>query len=256
MSQSQSVSEFFKSGKMDADFEVKDGYVTGLCVLYAERTAKEQEYMIREKSIVMLEGRDLSGCVQEAKDLACRSALRRLSDMPPVTGVEPQGKQKPKATAEAAPQKSAAAPPVVREPELEELPGPKQEPAEQPPSFTGTPNPEETPESEDEPITSGATQVGFADLRPASSLLKPEPQPASGPEPDDADEAYEKAYNMKITILGKLHECCGWTAGQILEKHPEVILEFANRYNGPKTEEKEALRTLYTEAMRRVSRAA
>lgn len=42
----------------------------------------------------------------------------------------------------------------------------------------------------------------------------------------------------------------------ILEERPEVIVEFANRYNGPKVEERDALRALYTEALQRIDRAA
>ena len=56
----------------------------GLCVLYAQRTAKEQEYMIRDRSIVAIGDRELSECVQVAKDLACNSALARLSQLPAV----------------------------------------------------------------------------------------------------------------------------------------------------------------------------
>ena len=84
MSQPLSLPVFFENGKMDADFEVKEGYVIGLCVLYAQRAAKEQEYMIRNRSIVAIGDRDLSECVQMAKDLACNSALTRLSQLPAV----------------------------------------------------------------------------------------------------------------------------------------------------------------------------
>ena len=105
---------------------------------------------------------------------------------------------------------------------------------------------------------SSVKQVGFADLRPASSLLKEEPTPvlSSDLEADKEDEALEKARAMKISIVGKVHQCYGWTAGKILNEAPEVIVEFANRYNGPRTEERDALRALYTEALRRVNRAA
>ena len=258
MSQSLSVSEMIRIGKMDVDFEVRDNYVTGQCVLYAERTAKEQEYMIREKSIVMLENRSLSGCVQEAKDLACQSALRHLSDISALTGAAPR--RKPVDHDGSLPPKVEK--PILHEPEpelekpAEEEPLPiPEEPAEAADTMIPTEEPDDTlePEEEEEPVLTGATQVGFADLRPASSLLKPEP-PAE-PDPDE-DEAYQKACNMKITIVGKLHDCNGWTAGQILEKRPDVIVNFANRYNGPRTEERDALRTLYTEALRRVNQAA
>lgn len=61
---------------------------------------------------------------------------------------------------------------------------------------------------------------------------------------------------MPITILGKLHDCNGWTAGHILDERPEIIVEMVKRYNGPKVEEKEALRTLYNEALLRIGQAA
>lgn len=196
MSQSLSVSEIIRTGKMDVDFEVRDNYVTGLCVLYAERTAKEQEYMIREKSIVMLEKRNLSGCVQEAKDLACQSALRHLSDISALTGAA--SRQKPVDYDGILPSKVEK--PILHElePELkkpaeeEPLPIPE-EPVEAADTVIPTEEPDDTlePEEEEEPVLTGATQVGFGDLRPASSLLKPEPQPAAEPDPDE-DEAYER----------------------------------------------------------------
>lgn len=64
MNQPLSLPVFFENGKMDADFEVKEGYVIGLCVLYAQRAAKKQEYMIRDRSIVTIGNRALSECVQ------------------------------------------------------------------------------------------------------------------------------------------------------------------------------------------------
>ena len=258
MKQPLSLPAFFENGKMDADFEVKEGYVIGLCVLYAQRAAKEQEYMIRDRSIVTIGNRDLSECVQIAKDLACNSALTRLSLLPaiPTAPVQEPVKQKTQ------PEHAASSTPAVVAPQPDEL-----APAE---SFPSAINSSETvtvplkdveqlaEAQKDEPsILAGAQQVEFADLRPASSLLTEEsvPQQSDISEPDEEDTII-KAKDMKITILGKLHECSGWTAGKILEERPEVIVEFANRYNGPKVEERDALRALYTEALRRVDRAA
>lgn len=240
---SSPLSEFLKDGKMDADFEVHDGYVIGLCVLYAQRTAKEQEYMIRDRSIVMTEGRELSECVQEAKDLACHSALSRLPGLlAPSAVVEPQVLS----ALQVGP--TPAAPKVTQ---VVSLPDPVKE---------------EEPVEPEEPIVQeerGALldtvrQVGFADLQPASALLTKQevPQQSVTPSFEQEDEAMIKAKEMKITILGKLHKCSGWTAGKILEEYPEVIVEFANRYNGPKTEERDALKMLYTEAIRRIEQAA
>lgn len=258
MSQPLSLPAFFENGKMDADFEVKEGYVIGLCVLYAQRTAKEQEYMIRDRSIVAIGDRDLSECVQMAKDLACNSALTRLSLLPAVPAAPARKPVKQETQPEPA---VSSAPAVVTtqpdEPAHSENPVSVAHSSEKgmAPS-TDTEKSVQTKPKEPSALT-GARQVEFADLRPASSLLTEESAPRqSAPSESDEEEAVTKAKDMKITILGKLHECSGWTAGKILEERPEVIVEFANRYNGPKVEERDALRTLYTEALRRVDRAA
>ena len=244
MSQSASLQEFLRTGKMDADFEVFKGYVTGICILYAERTAQEYEYIIREKSIVLLANRELSECVQEAKDLSCRSALNRLLGVSLLPAAEP-GK-----TVLAQQKPAPGVAPAFQKPDMTEH---RQEKTEQGKSASG----EESMEQDEEEglISSGVAQVGFDDLRPVSSLMK-SGEETNGPAPEEEDAATEKARAMPITILGKLHECNGWTAGKILDERPDVIVEFANRYNGPKTEERDALRTLYTEALRRANRAA
>ena len=257
INQPLSLPVFFENGKMDADFEVKERYVIGLCVLYAQRAAKEQEYMIRDRSIVAIGNRDLSECVQMAKDLACNSALTRLSLLPVISApVQEPVKQKTQ------PEHSVSSAPAVAAAQPDELAS-----AENPASATNS-SEKETVSSKDTERTAeiqteepsalaGARQVEFADLRPASALLTEEsvPQQSDASKPNEED-TITKAKDMKITILGKLHECSGWTAGKILEERPEVIVEFANRYNGPKVEERDALRTLYTEALRRVDRAA
>ena len=243
---SSPLSEFLKNGKMDADFEVHDGYVIGLCVLYAQRTAKEQEYMIRDRSIVMTEGRELSACVQEAKDLACRSALSRIPDLLVSSAVVDL--QVP-AVSKASPTSAASKASQVASPTdpVEDVRGEEPDEPEKP-----------TVQEERSARLDTVRQVGFADLQPASALLTKQEIPLQSVTPsfEQEDEAMTKAKEMKITILGKLHKCSGWTAGKILEEYPEVIVEFANRYNGPKTEERDALKLLYTEAMRRMEQAA
>lgn len=262
MSQPLQLSAFFENGKMDADFEIGEGYVAGLCVLYAQRTAKDQEYMIRDRSIVMTEGRDLSQCVQMAKDLACRSALSRLSALPAVSSAVPQWKpamqETPPVPAVSGASADVTAPSEEAAPMVESAQSIPLAGDEQSVLPEGVEEPFSEPQREEEPFLSGARQVGLADLRPASSLLTEEgaPQRNTAPKLDEEDEALSKARNMRITILGKLHECSGWTAGKILEERPEVIVEFANRYNGPKVEERDALRALYTEALQRIDRAA
>lgn len=239
-----SLSEFFRCGKMDNSFVVENQFVTGICVMYPERSAGEHEYMIREKSVVELDARGLSACVQEAKDLAYLAAVSRLS------GISvPFGSAAPvvQAAPVAPPAAKAEAPAHAPAPEVDLRPAGVDEPDE----TTGQDAPEPDhfegqdgawPPDENDGASRTAQRFDIGNLRPASTLL-----------PDAEESAYEKARNMKITILGKLHECCGWTAGRILDEKPEFIVEFAHRYNGPKTEERDALKALYTEALRRVN---
>ena len=240
-----SLSEFFRCGKMDNGFAVENQFVTGVCVMYPERSAGEHEYMIREKSVVELDARGLSACVQEAKDLAYQAAVSRLSGVSvPFVGAAPAVRGAP-----------AAPPPAAKAETSPYTPAPEddlQPEDEEPDETAGEEAPEESPgldgtwppeEDGDAPET--AQRFDIASLRPASSLL-----------PDAGESAYEKARNTKITILGKIHECSGWTAGRLLDEKPEVIVQFAHRYNGPRTEERDALKTLYTEALRRVNQAA
>lgn len=257
MSQSLSLPEFFHGGKMDVSFEISERYVVGICVLYDGRKAQEQEYMLREKSIVLSASRDLSECVQEAKDLACCSAFRRLADMSPACFDEAMPQmQKPESWKAAFSQEQVTADPTKQELELGETPSEGDDSFQE---ADESENDRQVSEPEDKPALNDTVQMGFSELHPASSLLKEELEQADSAKAEETDEEYEafrKACVMPITILGKLHECNGWTAGKILEQRPDVIVNFANRYNGPKTEERDALRTLYTEALRRVNHAA
>lgn len=232
----ESLAEFFRTGKVDTDFEVREDYVIGVCALYPDRLAGPQEYAIRERSIVERASRPLSVCAQEAKDLAFQSAVRRMEGI--VTAPVPAAVK----TAQ-----------EIREKE----PAPKPEPPQnsQAPEKTAQIPQEPTPEPPERSAPAPASpprRLELGDLRPASSLLAAAPEP----EPDSEDQRIEKARSIEISILGKLHECSGWTAGRLLDERPEIIVDLVKRYNGPKTEEKEALRTLYTEALRRVERAA
>lgn len=236
------MSGFFQAGKADTDFEVQETYVTGVCTLYPDRLAGPQEYAIRERSIVERAGKPLSVCAQEAKDLAFQSAVRRMEGL--VSAPKPA---------------TTPAPTMVKTPQ-EEKPAPEPEAA--PPVSQNSPSPEETAQaptdSANEPAQTALTpaspprRLEIGDLRPASSLIAAAPEP----EPDSEDQRTEKARSTEISILGKLHECSGWTAGRLLDERPEIIVDLVKRYNGPKTEEKEALRTLYNEALLRVGQAA
>lgn len=236
------MSGLFQAGKADTDFEVQETYVTGVCTLYPDRLAGPQEYAIRERSIVERAGKPLSVCAQEAKDLAFQSAVRRMEGLVSV----PKPAAAPATATAKASQEEKSAP----------------EPEVPPTASQNTPSPEETAqtpaESTNEPAQTTLTppslprRLEIGDLRPASSLLPAAPER----EPDSEEQKIEQARATEIFSLGKLHECNGWTAGRLLDERPEIIVDMAKRYNGSKIEEKEALRTLYAEALRRVERAA
>lgn len=255
------VSAFFQTGKMDTDFIIGERYVTGVCVMYAQRSAQEHEYMIREKSIVALDTRGLSQCVQESKDLAYQAAVSRLGNVnfSPVAEPHKQEVVTPP-TAPPRPESRTVTPPPVAQKHPDEDDG-EDEYGNEWNDPEGTALPDDAPPEEniDTETMGGAQQFNLNGLRPASSLLagasKSQPQ-SSLEEADPAESAYKKARNMRITILGKLHECNNWTAGRILDERPEIIVDFAHRYNGPKVGERDALKMLYTDALRRVNQAA
>ena len=239
------LSGLLRSGKINTDFEVGDQYVTGICLLYPERSSQEHEYMVKEKSLVLLEQSSLSECVQRAKDLAYQAAISRLSGMAAL-GTEPAQED----AFSLAPAEKHPAAPILQKPAV---------PSRTEGSFAGEEadpaDPSEEPEKESG--NGSLSQIGFGDLRPASSLLRKETQqPAQEVCEPEEENALEKARNTPITILGKAHLCNGWTAGKILEEHPEIIVDFAHRYSGPKVEQKQALEALYSEALRRVQKAA
>lgn len=259
------ISAFFKTGKMDTDFEISDKYITGICVMYAQRSAQEHEYMIREKSIVTLDERGLSQCVQDAKDLAYRAAVSRLGNVSFLSTVEPP-EQKAVTLPSLSPTpalvtKKPAPPPVIEyvpdDPGDDDENGNEWDPSEDGAYPSSDANPPDEDGDAEEPM-GGAQPFDLNGLRPASSLIpetKASPQ-SSFKEEDPSESAYEKARNMPITILGKLHECNNWTAGRILDEKPQIIVDFAHRYNGPKVEERDALKMLYSDALRKVNQAA
>lgn len=272
-----SLYDFFRNGKMDNDFVVNDKYITGICLMYPERSAQEHEYMIREKSIVELDSRGLSVCVQEAKTLACEAAIQHLQagnvvPFPAPAHAEPPAprdeapKQKPPAPVTAAPQ--AEAPAVPSKPAASPTTEPPAPPVQVTPETVPPPVQDKEDLSaedyEDNNESGGAVRVDLGDLRPASSLLpKASAEEAQGGTDVDADtgedeeaKQYEKARSTIITVCGKLHDCYQWTAGKILDEKPMYIVELSQRYDGPRTDEKSALQTLYHEAVRRCNAAA
>lgn len=272
-----SLSDFFNLGKMDIDFVLGDHYVIGICVMYPDRSAQEDGYMIREKSVVEFNGSGLSSCVQEAKDLAYQAAISRLSGIQDL-GAALAGHQSAAAPVNPQPPKLTPAeveegqPDKSNEDNASRWSVPSRQDAPWPPADDDTNDgEEETPESTepsrasdicppvgDISIPGTPQKFDLSDLQPASFLLQSgmkEPQNEAS-EPSYEDSAYEKALKMKITIVGKLHACYGKSAGDILDQMPDVIVEYAHKYNGPKVEERDALKALYTEALRRVNQAA
>ncbi len=239
----ETLTEFFRTGKADTDFEVQEDYVTGVCTLYPDRLAGPQEYAIRERSIVERAGRPLSACAQEAKDLAFRSAIQRMEGLasapepaavPAPAAVKASPNEEPVPKPETPPQGNQNSPAQGKTVQILQDPTPE-------PSKHAAPAPASPPR-----------RLEIGDLRPASSFLTAAPEQKV----DSEEQKIEKARATKIYCLGRLHECNGWTAGRLLDERPEVIVDMAKRYNGSRVEDKEALRTLYAEALRRVEQAA
>ena len=246
------LAELLRTGKINTDFEVGDQYVTGICLLYPERSGQEHEYMVREKSLVLLEKNSLSECVQRAKDLAYQAAVSRLSGMAASLEVPKQEDTSSHQPVEEHPASSNLSNTAI----LSWSEGASA--GEKPDDSSEMEEPEGTLEKEEKPSNNLASQIGFGDLRPASSLLRKEEERTVPlvSEPGEEEEALESARNTAITILGKAHLCNGWTAGKILDEHPEIIVDFAHRYSGPKEDQKQALVALYPEALRRLHKAA
>ena len=190
----ESLAEFFRTGKADTDFEVREDYVIGVCALYPDRLAGPQEYAIRERSIVERAGRPLSVCAQEAKDLAFQSAVQRMEGL-----VSPPGPAASPAPAAAkVPQDKASIP------EPETLPQGNQN-SSAPEKTVQVPQ-EPTPELPERSAPAPASpprRLELSDLRPASSLLAAAPET----EPNSEEQRIEKARSIEISILGKVYVC-------------------------------------------------
>lgn len=279
-SASFTLSEFFKTGKIDNDVTIQDKYIISTCLLYPERDAKEYEYIIREKAVVELDGRGVIECQREAKDLAFQSAVAHLQGSNVIMFPTPMATAvpavSPAPTAPTAPVQKASSAPAT--PKAETVPPDSQKDMVQPPAAetppsvppvqarqVAAPPPADDHDADDlspAEYTDGdgsgnAVRVDLTQLRPASSLIQEDAQ-EEGIEDSEAEAAkqYETARSTKITVCGKLHECFEWPAGRILDEKPQYIVELSQRYDGPKTNEKSALQTLYHEAVRRCNKAA
>lgn len=273
--------DFFQTGKMDNASSVKDGYLTATCLLYPQRSAQEHEYMIRERCTVELDERGYVVCEKEAKAQAFQAAIEHLQQVlqfpispvaaqplvtvpqqaaaPVPTPVAPKAETSDSAEETSPPAKVTAPPPPtppVQESAVETPPAPE-------PSAVEDTAPEDDG-GEAGTVNAAADEEGapvrldMSQLRPASSLVSPQ-KPVEEPEDDEAGmsaKQYAAARNTEITICGKLHEVFKWPAGKILDEKPQFIVEFAQRYDGPRTEEKSALQTLYQDALRMCNNAA
>lgn len=292
MSNTQPFVDFFRNGKTDIDFKMEDGYVIGVCCLYPDRTAGNQEFVIRETSVVEKDARGLTACVQEAKDSAYESAVRHYlrvfsppqttsNDTPKTVLLSEQAqKENPlsaKSAASDTPQADQEAPPpagrkenLLQQADTESI------------SFSGEPSEDEIVNSEPEakilvPDGEKAKVVSIDSLVSASSMIRSQEAddqaatalatvdaPAaeeSGTENGGDDEAavgisYEEALNTTITICGKAHQCYKKTAKDLLECDPQTLVFLTTRaYGGDKITEYEALKALYYDAVERVNAA-
>jgi hypothetical protein len=284
---------FFTEGKVDIGFEIQKDYVAGVCLAYQSRNDQEHEYMIREKSFVMIGERNLSECVEEAKDLAYRAVISRLQ-LAGNLAASPQSAVQAAPVVQAAPSPASVSVEMEKsgDSSVEEKPvtapvaqavhqpytPPDDEEDQDDDSGYDDPQDEDGDDDEDGGEDDSGDVSDFEDgdgedneqtqgngiqrldlnlgLQPASSLPNPTASAQKPALADDADVEMKKALAMPITILGKLHASYGKTVAEILDTDPQCIVDFAHRYKGPKEDEKNALVKLYSEAVRRVQNAA
>jgi hypothetical protein len=247
---------FFSRGKIDVDFEIQEGFILGVCSLYPERSAGNGEYMIREKSVVVLDQeRGLSTCAQEAKDLAYSSVTRRLMannvlDFPVFTETANQ----PQAEDMSAQGNKDASGLALVSSNQEEL-------SENQQSAT---NVDGGSSIDDNDADEKAQRVEAETLIPVNATAQKEQDPgqteapvSTAEESDDEGMTYNKALSAVITICGKAHDMYNHTAGEILNNEPELIVYLATRgtgANGAKANEYAAVKTLYNDAVERVDK--
>ena len=229
--------------------EISDRYVTAICRIYEQRTDAEGDYVIEEYGIAERTALDnLSDCYAEASNVAYSNAISRLVG-------------------------SAATTPTT----LEELFGaasttqhtiPKQEisvdtapssPQDDTSNTLANDFLDDTDTDDFADDSGNADALDFANQSQNTDtptvqkldLDKGLPVAAS-----TTDAEIEAARAVEITIVGKAHDSYKWTAGRILDETPEVLVNFATHYKGDKNDEKNALMTLYPEALRKLQKAA
>lgn len=230
--------------------EITGQYVTAVSRIYMNRSDGDQEYMIEETGIVERTAYDsLAICYIEASKMAYQNALSRLMNNEAPQYETKQGEMK--ATVVVTDKSPVSEQPSTRNPE-NRASAPESEPVKES---------HYEQKDEGEPLlfseSSGGQQeptVKKLDLNliPAASLMGTNAENTG----NDEDDPIQKARDIQITIIGQAHECYNWSAGRILDEVPEIIVKFAHRYSGEKKVEKEALLTLYPEAVRRYEKAS
>ena len=232
---------------MDSDVRITDTTVTGVCTVYAKRSDGDNEFILRTIGVAALVESNLTEAVSIATGQAYVSAISQLAGI--AGNAIPQVK----------PQKSEPRP-VEKPPEVDLSSTAIPTVADDTPSVSESSLPFGPGEVIEQTSDGGIEKIEFVD----NPLTAPDVVNISFGD-DDNDPEYQKALEMEITIFGKLNACNGWKAGKILDEQPQAIIDFCHRnsesyngpkYTGPRTDQKEALFTLYPEAVRRVSKAA
>jgi len=272
---SLSLLTLLPEGKVESDYRIADKTVTGICTVYTKRTDNENEFLLREIGVAPFEAGNLTEAVQIAVSHARNAAICLIAGISPFAAGQPQLTVVKPPKEKATPEPAQPAPSPVNEAaggdeskEAEVItPDENYNPVPPPVDLNtvlqaGTPATAEQAAGQQE-NNGGIEKIEFADnLFPESDFTD---NPAVDDATDDADPEYQKALDMEITIFGKLHACNGWKAGKILGEQPDVIVDFCQRnsqdydgpkYTGPRVDQKEALFKLYSEAMRKVQKAA
>lgn len=221
--------------------DITPQYVTAVCRVYENRSDSETEYVIEEYGIIERPAYDsLAKCYIEASKTAYNNMLARISELSgresAIIAPAVVLKQVSSTQIAASQEPSKMAEPVVQAAQSETV------------TDTAADGTDDTVEPFGEEAMQSQPTVQKLDLnlglKPASSLDAAKQEP-------DGDDEIAKAREMPITIVGKAHDCYGWTAGRILDEMPEVIVNFTPKYSGEKKEEKATLMALYPEALRK-----
>jgi len=283
-SSSLSLLSLLPEGKVESDVRFADTTVTGVCTVYKSRTDNESEYMLRTIGVAALERNNLTEAVRIALDQAYSTAMSHIAGVSGATTHKAKSSSSiKKPTSEQKPnQPEVVTPPVGNANVEDNAPNDDSDTTDADTVITpssvdlssvldfsdsAASNPTEQVDSplQEQPSSGGIEKIEFdqSTLFPASDLLNTSGGTENTGVDDDVDPGYQKALGTQITIFGKMNDCNGWTAGKILEQHPERIINFCNRnndeatkYTGPRTDQVEALRMLYPDAVRKVQSAA